>query len=274
VQTPIALSLVLGLLVAAGAEAQEASDLAKKAQNPIGSMISLPFEFPFNFENGTDDDDVQSVLQVQPVVPFGITESWNVIARPIIPLISQPEQAQIPFPPIVTKTGGRTFGLGDINLSLFFSPKSETGFVWGAGPVMAFPTASNAALGTEKWSAGPTGVVVYSTGPWMLGTRAGQLWSFAGTSDRSDVSSFVLQPFANYKLPNGWYLSTSPMMIANWKAKGGDTWTVPVGGGVGKIFSIGSQNINTRLTLYYNAARPEGAADFSLQWTLQFLFPK
>ena len=266
--------MLFALLIASPAAAQNASELAKKAQNPIGSMISLPFESTFNFENGTEDDDLQYVLQVQPVVPFSISETWNLIARPIIPLISQPEQAQIPFPPIVTRTGGRTFGLGDINASLFFSPKSETGFVWGAGPVVLFPTATDSALGSGKWSAGPTGVVVYSTGPWMLGSLVGQVWSFAGDGDRPDVSTLFLQPFANYNLAKGWYLSTSPMITANWKARSSDTWTVPIGGGVGKIFSLGSQNVNTRLTLYYNAARPEGSADFSLQWTVQLLFPK
>ena len=262
------------LLGPAGARAQDASELAKKSQNPIGSLISLPFESSFNFENGTDDDSLQYVLNIQPVVPFSISDGWNLITRPIIPLISQDGVAQVPPTNELLKTGDRVFGLGDITLSLFLSPKSEGKFTWGAGPVAVFPTATDDKLGSDKWSIGPTAVGLYQTGPWLFGGLVGQFWSFAGDDDRRDVSSFYIQPFLNYNLPQGWYLTSSPLISANWKAKSGQKWRVPVGAGVGKVFRIGSQNINTRLVAYYNVERPTGSADWSIQWTLQFLFPK
>lgn len=111
------------VLAHATAKADDASDLAAKIQNPIGAVISLPFESNFNFENGTGDDSLQYVLSIQPVLPFGIAENWNLIVRPVMPLISQDEFAQLPNPPIVTKTGDRTFGLGDSTLSFFLAPK-------------------------------------------------------------------------------------------------------------------------------------------------------
>ncbi len=272
-------ALLLGVTFAAflaplGARAQDATDLAKKSQNPIGSLISLPFESSFNFENGTDDDSLQYVLNIQPVVPFSISDGWNLITRPIIPLISQDGTAQVPPTNELLKTGDRTFGLGDITLSLFASPKSEGKFTWGAGPVFVFPTATDDALGSDKWSIGPTAVGLYQTGPWLFGGLVGQFWSFAGDDDRRDVSTFYVQPFVNYNLPQGWYLTSSPLMSANWKAASGEEWRVPVGGGVGKVFRIGNQNINTRLVAYYNVERPTGSADWSIQWTLQFLFPR
>ena len=110
--------VLVALLVPAAAWAEDATELAKKVQNPIGSLISLPFESNFNFENGTDDDSLQYVLNIQPVVPFSISDGWNLITRPIIPLISQDGVAQVPPTNELLKTGDRTFGLGDITLSL------------------------------------------------------------------------------------------------------------------------------------------------------------
>jgi len=126
----LAALLVFLLLAHATAYADDASELAAKIQNPIGSVISLPLESNFNFENGTGDDSFQYVLSIQPVVPFGIAENWNLIVRSTVPLISQDEFAQLPNPPIVTKTGGRTSGLGDSTLSFFLAPKEmKSGFV-------------------------------------------------------------------------------------------------------------------------------------------------
>lgn len=141
------------------------------------------------------------------------------------------------------------------------------------GRVMVFPTATDDGLGADKWSAGPTAVGLYKTGSWLFGGLVGQFWSFAGSGDR-DVSTFYLQPFVNYNLAQGWYLTSSPIITANWKAPSGDRWRVPVGGGVGKIFRIGRQSMNTRITASYIPVRPQASADWSIQWTLQFLFPK
>jgi len=259
-----------------GAAAQDdaaLAELARKTQNPISSMISLPFENNFNFTNGRNDQ-TQYVLQIQPVVPIGISTGWNLITRPIIPVISQPAVAQIPLTRIVTKTSGRTWGIGDINLSFFLSPNSDSNFTWGAGPVFLLPTASDESLGAEKWGAGPTAVGLYQAGKFSVGMLAGHIWSVGGTSKRDDVDLTYLQPFANYNLADGWYLSTGPMISANWEAKSGQKWTVPVGAGIGKIFSLGNQRMNARFNTYYNVKRPNGAANVHLQFTLQFLFPR
>ena len=64
------------------------------------------------------------------------------------------------------------------------------------------------------------------------------------------------------------------VLTANWKADSGQQWTVPMGGGAGKLFKIGNQAMNTRVEAYANVVKPDGAPDWSLAWTLQFLFPK
>ena len=189
-------------------------------------MISLPLQNNTNFGVGPGDD-VQNVLNIQPVIPVNLSENWNLITRTIAPVIYQPE---------LVPGSGSEFGLGDINTTLFLSPAKPGKIIWGAGPVLSFPTASDRVLGTDQWSAGPSVVALTIQGPWVVGALANNLWSYAGDDDREDVNQFLLQYFINYNLPDGWYISSAPIITANWEADSGNKWTVPFGGGVGKIF--------------------------------------
>lgn len=263
------------LAVAAGfcstfAAAQEehgksVDDLAKAAQNPVADMISLPFQNNFNFNVGPHKQ-LQNVLNIQPVVPITLNSEWNLITRWITPVIAQPS---------LTVNGDSEFGLGDINPSFFFSPKKPThGIIWGIGPTFVFPTGTDKTLTAGKYSAGPAFVALAIEGPWVVGVLVNNVWSFAGKSNRSNVNAMTLQPFVNYNLPGGWYLTSSPIITANWTAGQGDRWTVPIGGGFGRVFKIGSQPVNAQLAAYYNVAKPTGAADWQLRAQVQFLFPK
>ena len=246
------------------AEDKGTGDLAKAAQNPIADLISLPLQNNINFGVGPDDD-VQNVLNIQPVIPVKLSENWSLITRTIAPVIYQPE--------LVPGTGSE-FGLGDINTTLFLSPAKPGKILWGAGPVLSFPTATDAVLGSEQWSAGPSVVVLTIRGPWVVGALANNLWSYAGDDDRQDVNQFLFQYFINYNLPHGWYISSAPIITANWEADSDNTWTVPFGGGVGKVFRIGKQPMNAQVQAFYNAMRPDNGPDWTLRLQLQFLFPK
>ena len=142
------------------------------------------------------------------------------------------------------------------------------------GPSIALPTATDDQLGTGKWSAGPTVVLLAQPKPWSLGILLRQIWSFAGDDDRADVSQSMIQPFVNFNMSGGWFLFSDPAITGNLKAKSGSQWTVPLGGGVGRLFTIGKQPINTRFGGFYNVERPEGAPDWALKLTIQLLFPK
>ncbi len=240
------------------------ADLAKQTQNPVSDLISLPFQKNFNFDLGPRHD-FQYVLNIQPVVPFHVTRDWNLITRTIVPLISQPELA-----PGV----GDLFGLGDIQLSLFLSPEKPGALIWGAGPVVQFPSGTDDSLGTGKWRIGPTAVALTVQGPWVSGALINNLWSFAGDSKRDGVNQMLLQPFVNYNLPRGWYLASSPIITANWEATGGDRWAVPVGDGVGKIFRVGPLPVNSSLAGFANVVRPTAGPDWTLRFQVQFLLPK
>jgi hypothetical protein len=204
-------------------ESAKTLELAKKAQNPIANLISLPLQNNLNFGYGAKDaphsSSTQYVLNIQPVVPVEITDELNLITRPIIPVLRQPDLID----------GGDTWGLGDIQLQTFLSPSKLDKPIFGIGPVFQFPSATNGEkLGTEKWSAGPGAVALIMPGKWVIGGLINNLWSFAGDSDREDVNLMTVQPFVNYNFEKGWYVSTSPIVTANWEADDDDTWTVPL----------------------------------------------
>jgi hypothetical protein len=270
-----ALPFVLFIAISSAAHAADDESLREAAQNPIADMISLPFQNDTNFNVG-NTSNTQDVLNIQPVIPFSLGDDWNVIVRPILPVVYQPS-LEIPG------ADENVFGLGDLMPEIFFSPKKPIdlapgiNLVWGVGPVFQLPTATDDALGTGKWSAGPGFVTFLSVKPLHIttGFLALNVWSFAGDSDRSDVNAMTLQPFLNYNLNDGWYLTTAPLITADWEADDDNRWTVPVGGGVGRIFKIQDQPVNIQLSAYYNAVTPEDTgAEWSVRAQLTFLFPE
>ena len=267
----LAVLLVAGLLplgrALAADEEESATELAKKTQNPVADLISVPFQNNFNFNTGSKDATVY-ILNVQPVIPIKLSEDWNLITRTIVPIINQP--SLFPEP---SKFSESAFGLGDINPTLFLSPGKPGKFIWGLGPTFTIPTATDSNLGNGEFTMGPAGVALVMHGPWVFGALANQQWSVTGWGD--SVSQLLIQPFVNYNLADGWYLTSSPIMTANWKADSGDKWTVPVGAGVGKLFRVGKLPINTSLAGYYNAEKPNSfSSDWQLRFQVQFLLPK
>jgi hypothetical protein len=252
-----------------------ATDLAKQTQNPVADLISVPFQNNFNFNTGPEKRSVW-ILNVQPVIPIKLTDDWNLITRTIMPIINQP-----PLAPGVDQATG----LGDINPSVFLSPSGSKEFIWGIGPTFTFPSATNRLLGSGKWSAGPAAVALTMQGPWVVGALVNNQWSFAGWGP-TRVNALLLQPFVNYNFGEGWYLTSAPILTANWVASSGDKWTVPLGAGAGRLFrlkelpggealgKLGELPVNTQLQAFYNVVRPDDASTWQLRVQIQFLFPK
>jgi hypothetical protein len=235
-------------------------------------MVSLPLQNNTFFRVGPDNDTV-NVLNIHPVIPFGVGD-WNIITRAIVPLVYLPTVTNsLPDLP-QGSSNGDNFGLGDINSSVFLSPVTDSKFTWGVGPSVSLRTATSGRLGTQKWSAGPSAVGLVIDKPWVAGALVRQIWSFAGKGDREDVNQTLIQPFVNYNLPQGWYLVSSPVVTANWKNDSDDAWLVPVGGGAGRVFTVGGQALNAQVQSFYNVERPDGAPEWSLRAQLTFLFPK
>jgi hypothetical protein len=262
-------SFAVGMLFAATPAQAEmsAEDLAKAAQNPIGNLVSVPFQNNTNFGVGPEGG-TQDILNIQPVIPFELNKDWNIITRTIVPLIWQP--GSVP-------DEGTNFGLGDIQLSAFLSPSlpGAGGLIWGVGLITQMPTDTND-LGNKNWGLGPTAVVLKleKGNPWVYGALVNNVWSLSSDQRGGSYSNFLLQPFVNYNFPDGTYVNTAPIITADWKAESGQQWTVPLGLGVGKIFRFGNLPVNMQVGAYYNVIKPDYGANWQLRAQVQFMFPK
>jgi hypothetical protein len=237
--------------------------LAREAQNPLAKLISVPLQNNFNFNVGPNNV-TQYILNIQPVIPISLNDDWNLITRTIMPIINQPSPA--PGAP-------QASGMGDINPTLFLSPANSGKLIWGFGPTFTLPTATDSLLGNQQWCAGPAVVALTMQGHWVVGALVNQQWSFAGWGDHY-VSAFLTQPFVNYNLPHGWYLTSSPVITADWDQRPGNQWVVPLGGGVGKLHRIGKLPVNFQLQAFGNVVKQDYGPDWQLRCQIQFLFPK
>lgn len=255
---------------------QDAGDLAKASQNPVGNMISLPLQNNTSFGIGPNDS-ISNVFNIQPVYPTGLGKKWNLINRAIVPLIYQE--------PLFPEIGSSASGLGDTSYTGFISPAQPGKVIWGVGPSFLLPTSTNDRWASDKWSGGAGVVILTMPGHWVLGVLVSNVWSFAGDDDAAEVNLMTLQPIVNYNLKNGWYLTSVPVMTANWTASSDNRWTIPVGGGFGRIVKCGKQPLDLSAQAFYNVEKPipeiaEGPnlANQGEAWTLRLqvklLFPK
>jgi hypothetical protein len=245
--------------------ALSATELAKIAQNPVGNMISVPFQNNTNLNYGPEKK-TQNVLNIQPVIPVSVNSEWNIITRTILPVISMPS---------LGPGDDRTNGLGDTQFTSFLSPAKPGNWIWGAGGIVQLPTHSDAELGNNNWGLGPSVVVLHlqKGNPWVYGALVNNVWSL-GTSDDESYNNGLIQPFLNYNFSGGLYLTSAPIMTVDWKADSSDQWTVPLGGGVGKIFHFGRLPVNMQLSSYYNVVKPEYGPNWQIRAQLQLMFPK
>jgi hypothetical protein len=263
-------SVALGVLLIASQRSRadaDVADQAKQSQNPIADLISVPFQNNTNLNAGPERETL-NVLNVEPVVPVSLGSDWEVITRTILPVISEP-----PLSP----DGNRTNGLGDVLFSAFFSPRtSRGGWIWGVGPAIQAPTHSDAALGNNNWGLGPTFVVLHleAGSPWVYGVLVNNVWSIGSSRFSRAYNNGLMQPFVNYNLSHGTYLVSAPIVTVNWTAAGSQQWTVPLGGGIGKIIHLGRLPVNMQLSGYCNVARPTAGPNWQVRTQIQFLFPK
>lgn len=265
----VALLIVSTQNVSANEDAQSNqtsdADLAQELTNPVADIISIPVQMNYDGNYGPTDDGWKLQTNIQPVIPFSINDDWNIISRTILPVTYQED---------IFEGAGSQFGLGDTTLSMFFSPKkpSSRGITWGVGPVFFLPTATDSKLGTEKWGAGPSGLALTIKGPWTVGLLANHIWSFAGDSDRDDVSLSFIQPFVSYSLKSAWTFSLTSENTYNWET---ENWSVPINLTVAKLVRIGKLPVSLSGGIGYWVESPDaGPEGLRLRFQATFILPK
>ena len=241
------------------------ADLAQDLANPIADLVTIPIQMSYDRDIGPDDRGSRLQTNIQPVVPFGLNEEWNLITRTIVPVISQED---------IFPGAGSQFGLGDTSLTMFFSPKEAGpgGVMWGIGPVLLIPTATESELGGKKWGGGPSGIVLKEIGAWTVGALVNHVWSFAGDSERPDISNSFVQPFAAYTWPTAWTVSVQSETTYNWEV---ESWSVPLNLAVAKLVRLGKLPVSIQAGLGYWLDSPEaGPEGFRFRLQANFVLPK
>jgi hypothetical protein len=262
--------LVLFAVFAAPVEAQQTKstqtaesitpqDLAKIVHNPFEDFVKVQVQPTTGFSIGPHHNAGES-LNIQPLIPFSLNARWDLMVRPSLSVTYSPSPHE-------------QFGLGDLQSSFFLTPHGANVWIWGIGPIFQLPTATSDALGTGRWSAGPTAALVYSKGPWFNGVLTYQLMSFGGNRARGSVNQTYVEPQVSYNFESGWYVDCDPAMTFDWTADAANGWTIPVGADVGDAFNVGADGLSIQLGAYDLVERPSGAPQWIIRLQLTVLFP-
>jgi hypothetical protein len=264
--------LIATLLIAAYGNimAQDAAEMARMLQDPLANIKALMTDNDVNFNTGNNQTSYG--FQLQPVYAVSFDKAgFNLINRAVIPIMGMAPNSQraitgsdtLPSDP----SGDLSWGLSDIALQFFFSPKTEGAWKWGVGPMVSLKTRTNDNFAGPGWGGGPVFVLVGGLGNFSIAAIAGHVWG------ENNFNLTILQPMLFYNIGDrGWALNYNNIISQDWSANSANSWTVPVGLGISKAIPLGQIGIEPSIGYYYNVVRPEGAADHIIKWAISFLF--
>ncbi|QQS51765.1 MAG: hypothetical protein IPM71_03300 [Bacteroidota bacterium] len=243
--------------------ADDAAEIAKKLANPIGALISVPFQNNMDVGIG-ETNGSKNTLNFQPIVPFSLNEKFSLITRYIVPIIAQYD---------VTGEGTQQSGLSDALVSGWLSNAVvKNGFVWGVGGAFLLPTATDDYLGTSKFGLGPTAIVLQQKNGFTYGILMNQVWSVAGDEDRPDVNQMYLQPVLSYNWKSGTVLTLNSETTVFWATNNANAFINIMAGG---LLKFGKQLMQFQIGPRIHVAAPEDAKSaFGVRSAIIFVFPK
>jgi len=267
--TPSRLALLaLALALAPAAFADEAADraLVRGRHDVLSDTVNVAMRNETAFGIGRRDRTANLTV-VEPSFLTLVGDSWGLAHRIQLPLVWQPE--------VVARYGG-TYGLGDLGYELYAAWPSGEGLSYGGGLSLVLPTGSDRRVSDSKWEVGPALALGTSWGPISLTLAARQLFTLASTHTAPDVNRLVVQPSLTWALRSGWYLVSAPRLQADWDAASSDRFTVPLGGGAGRIFGVAGQRVAVSLEAYAIAAPRSSTPhpDWTLRAGLSLLYPR
>ena len=250
--------------------AQDAAEMARMLQDPLANIKALMTDNDINFNTGNGQTSYG--FQLQPVYAVSFEKAGiNLINRAVIPIMGIPPEGQRPIlgsdPMPANPIGDLNWGLSDIMLQFFFSPKTEAAWKWGAGPMFSLKVRTNDYFAGPGWGGGPVFVLVGGVGNLSISAIAGHAWG------EQNFSLSILQPMLFYNLGDkGWTAHYNNIISHDWNATSGNEWTVPLGVGISKTIAVGKLGLEPLVGYYWNVVSPSGAADQALKWSVNFLF--
>ena len=259
--TAVALLALLCDGQAAFAETEAASSIDK-----LRAFFALPTEL--DFDNGAENGNA-NILRIMPLYTFPVFERWKLVHLDIITLADAPSGTPaFPGDPSIEPAAG----LSDLMHASFVTPTSTNNFIWGIGAMASLPTATDKSLGSGKWTVGPAVRLTYRTERWNLGLIAAQRWSFAGSGNRKDVSQLLMRGLFRRQLPGDWFFVSAPLIVANWDSPE-QKWLVPMGGGIGRKFTLSKYPWAWSVQGYYNVIKPDTAPDWVVRFAIIAAIP-
>ena len=241
---PLISVIIVSLIFMAGAtfaEEKAAGEDAAQANNPLANMTAFNLQ---NYYIGelTESDKDANQFWLRFAKPFSVLGT-NWLMRASLPVNSFPTPPQ----------GDTETGLGDFNIfAAYLFDMGDPGLSVGLGPQLTVPTATDDALGSEKWSAGLAHVLFNARSPkFQYGYLLTWQHSFGGADYRADVNVGAFQPFAFYQLGGGLYLRSAPIWVYNFE---NDDYSVPLGLGIGKVITRGKTVFNFFVEPQYSVA--------------------
>ncbi|MFV2054821.1 MAG: hypothetical protein ACC707_00075 [Thiohalomonadales bacterium] len=253
---------------------KDVDELSKELVNPIGSNWVINSYVNVNRKSGTVSTDSRTVTELlfQPVMPIPLDDKpmgLTLMNRPTLPILAN---NPVPQTNALGEFSGydNVTGVGDLMLmsAIGSMPKASFGmYMWGIGLSLMFPTATSDEIGSGKYSAGPSGMLVGYTENLTFGTVVSHVWSYAGDNDRMDVNMSQFQPIYIMQLDNGWQIGDNPTWTTRWDASSGDKYDVPIGLGIFKTMYIGKRAWRFGVTPRYYVKSYESWGN---DWTVSF----
>ena len=259
-------ALLAGFAAEASAQTAPATndqDLAEQLSNPVADLTVVPFQYNYN-DGYLDGSAAQSYINIMPVIPISISDDWNMISRTILPVVNLDG---------FQGEGSDQTGLGNTVQSFFFSPKAPTsgGLIWGVGPVVQLPTATNG-ISPNQWGLGLTALVLKQSNGWTFGALANHIWSVSNNDKFGETSNTFLQPFLAYATKKAVSYSLNTEATYDWVS---EQWSVPINLMVGKIVKFDNQPVQINGGVRYWADSPEGGPQgWGGRVMLIYMFPK
>lgn len=245
-------------LDARAGDAKTVDEVAAELANPLAPVTTLAGNVRAEMRNGPEDE-TNFQLRLQPSFFRPFAGKSALLVRTILPLRS-------------TEWPTNASGLGDVSIIPYYVPDTTSATFVGYGGALIVPSATEDALGSGKWAAGPAVIVAKTGRPVTWGGLLQQVWSFAGDADRGDVSVATVQPFLTYLLPEGWAVNLTSESTYNWNASGGNEWTVPLTVGVSRVVEFGAEFVNLGLAYVDYLERPQGAMESEIRISATYVW--